>query len=70
MWCFDCIGGLIIGKHEKFDDKNTGRKHYEILQEVIGKPKCPILVEYDCSHTHPMITLPIGSNVHLDAGSS
>lgn len=64
---FDRIGGLIIGKHEKFDDKGSGRKHYKILMEVIGKPTCPILAEYDCSHTHPMITLPIGSTVHLDA---
>jgi len=64
---FDRIGGLIIGKHEKFDDKGTGRKHYQILMEVISEPKCPILAEYDCSHTHPMITLPIGSTVYLDA---
>lgn len=64
---FDRIGGLIIGKHEKFDDKGSGRKHYDILMEVIGEPKCPILAEYDCSHTHPMITLPIGSTVNLDA---
>lgn len=64
---FDRIGGLIIGKHEKFDDKGSGKKHYEILMEVIGKPTCPILAEYDCSHTHPMITLPIGSRVLLDA---
>jgi len=64
---FDRIGGLILGKHEKFDDKGSGRKHYQILMEVLGEPNCPILAEYDCSHTHPMITLPIGSNVYLDA---
>jgi len=64
---FDRIGGLIIGKHEKFDDKGSGRTHYQILMEVIVEPKCPILAEYDCSHTHPMITLPIGSQVYLDA---
>jgi len=64
---FDRIGGLIIGKHEKFDDKGSGRKHYEILMEVLGEPTCPILAEYDCSHTHPMITLPIGSTAQLDA---
>jgi len=64
---FDRIDGLIVGKHEKFDDKGSGRAHYQILMEVIGDTKCPILAEYDCSHTHPMITLPIGSRVHLDA---
>jgi muramoyltetrapeptide carboxypeptidase LdcA involved in peptidoglycan recycling len=64
---FDKIGGLIIGKHECFDDCGSGRKHYEILQEVIGLRNYPILAEVDCSHTHPMITLPIGTKVLLDS---
>lgn len=64
---FDMIGGLIIGKHERFDDCDSGRKHYEILQEVMGPREYPILAEVDCSHTLPMITLPIGVQIHLDA---
>jgi muramoyltetrapeptide carboxypeptidase LdcA involved in peptidoglycan recycling len=35
--------------------------------EVIGEPTFPILAEYDCSHTHPMITLPIGVIAELNA---
>lgn len=64
---FDRIGGLVLGKHEKFDDMKTGLKPYEILQEVIGKVDFPILVDLDCSHTHPMLTLPIGVDIELDA---
>lgn len=64
---FDKIGGLVLGKHEKFDDCKSGRKPYEILREVIGDLQIPILAEYDCAHTHPMITLPIGINAKLDA---
>lgn len=64
---FDRIGGLILGKHEKFDDQGTGRKPYQILMEVINKTNIPILAEYDCCHTHPMITLPIGAIATLDA---
>ncbi|WP_461811754.1 S66 family peptidase [Faecalimonas sp.] len=64
---FDRIGGLILGKHEKFDDNGTGRKPYEILMEVIGKADFPILAEFDCCHTHPMFTVPIGCMVQLDA---
>jgi len=64
---FDRIGGLILGKHEKFNDQGTQRKPYQILMEVMGKPTMPILAEYDCCHTHPMITLPIGAIVTLDA---
>lgn len=64
---FEKIGGLILGKHEKFNDLGTGRRPYEILLEVMGKPQIPVLAEYDCCHTHPMITLPIGGQITLDA---
>ncbi len=64
---FDLIGGLILGKHELFEDQKTGRKPYEILQEVMGKVSFPMIAEFDCCHTHPMLTMPIGSSVELDA---
>jgi muramoyltetrapeptide carboxypeptidase LdcA involved in peptidoglycan recycling len=35
--------------------------------EVLGGKKLPFLAEFDCSHTHQMITLPIGSYIELDA---
>jgi muramoyltetrapeptide carboxypeptidase len=63
---FDLIGGLVLGKHEKFDSKGSNRKPYEILMEVISKARFPILAEYDCCHTHPMITLPIGIRAELN----
>jgi muramoyltetrapeptide carboxypeptidase len=64
---FNEIGGLVLGKHERFDDRGSGRKPYEILMEVMGSSAIPILAEYDCCHTHPMITLPIGVQAELDA---
>ena len=64
---FDKVSGIILGKHELFDDRGTGRKPYEVLLEVIGKPACPVLAEVDCSHTHPMLTFPLGSEIELDA---
>ena len=64
---FERISGLILGKHEKFDDMGTGRQPYEILQEVIGDVDFPVLAEFDCCHTHPMLTVPIGAKVRLDA---
>ncbi|WP_419743449.1 S66 family peptidase [Paraclostridium dentum] len=64
---FDKVSGIILGKHELFKDCNTGRKPYEILLEVLGDKKIPFLAEFDCCHTHPMITLPIGCKVELDA---
>lgn len=63
---FDKIGGILLGKHEKFDDNGTGRKPYEILREVLGDCQIPFLAEFDCCHTHPMFTMPIGCRVELD----
>ena len=60
------IAGIILGKHELFDDLKTGRKPYEILLEVIGDRKIPFLADFDCCHTHPMMTLPIGCTIKLD----
>lgn len=64
---FDKISGIILGKHELFDDLQTGRKPYEILLEVLGDRKIPFIAEFDCCHTHPMLTLPIGCRVELNA---
>lgn len=63
---FEKVSGIILGKHEKFDDNGTGKVPYEILLEVIGTPQIPILADFDCCHTHPMLTMPIGCNVMLD----
>lgn len=63
---FEKVSGIILGKHEKFDDNGTGRKPYEILLEVLGDCNIPFLAEFDCCHTHPMFTLPIGCEVELD----
>ena len=65
---FDRIGGLILGKHELFKDMDTDRKPYEVLLEVLGGvPEFPLLAEFDCCHTHPMLTMPLGTEVLLDA---
>ena len=64
---FDKVSGIILGKHELFNDQNSGKKPYEILLEVLGDTKIPFLAEFDCCHTHPMITLPIGGQVELDS---
>lgn len=64
---FEKIGGILLGKHEQFDDNGTGRKPYEILLEVLNGLRIPFLAEFDCYHTHPMFTLPIGCQVELDA---
>ncbi|MFE5131422.1 LD-carboxypeptidase, partial [Bacillus mobilis] len=59
--------GILLGKHEQFDDCGTKRKPYEILLEVLQNQSIPLLADFDCCHTHPMITMPIGVQVNMDA---
>ncbi|MCM3359856.1 S66 peptidase family protein [Psychrobacillus sp. MER TA 171] len=66
---FNRIGGIILGKHELFDDEGTGKQPSDILLETIGDLNIPILVDFDCCHTHPMLTMPIGRQIKLDATS-
>lgn len=63
---FDKLGGLILGKHEGFEDFGSGRRPLDVLGEVLGDVKFPILAEFDCCHTHPMFTMPIGCQCELD----
>lgn len=65
---FDKIGGLILGKHRKFDSQGTGKSPVDILLEVLdGCREFPILADFDCCHTVPILTLPIGVPAELDA---
>ncbi len=63
---FERIGALVLGKHELFDSQGSGKRPLDILLEVVGEPTFPILAEYDCAHTHPMLTLPLGIKAELD----
>lgn len=64
---FEKISGIILGKHERYDDLGTGRKPYEILLEQLDGIDIPILAEFDICHTHPMHPIAIGKQVKLDA---
>ncbi|MGE6630383.1 hypothetical protein [Bacillus sp. NPDC077027] len=58
---------MLLGKHELFDDEGTGRKPHDILTEVLGYTNIPIIADFDCAHTLPMLTMPIGKTVKIDA---
>lgn len=64
---FDKVAGIILGKHEQYDDLGTGRKPLDLLLEQLDGKEIPLLAEFDCCHTHPMHPLAIGKKVKLDA---
>lgn len=64
---FDKIGGLILGKIKNYDDIGSGKNIIDFVLEIVKNPDFPILADYDCGHTLPINTLPIGKTARLDA---
>lgn len=48
---FDKVVGIILGKHERYDDLGTGGKLADLLVEQLDSKKAPILAEFDTCHT-------------------
>jgi len=63
---FEKVSGIILGKHEQYDDLGTGKRPLDILLEQLDGKALPILAEFDSCHTHPMIPLAIGKKVCID----
>ena len=63
---FDRVSAIVLGKHELFNDRGTGRTPLDVLLEVLNGQAVPILSGFDCCHTHPMFTLPLGSSCKID----
>lgn len=63
---FDRVAAILLGKHELFNTGETGRTPMQVLREVLNGQELPIVEDFDCSHTHPMLTLPIGAELMVD----
>lgn len=63
---FEKVSAIILGKHELFDDAGSGRQPYKVLREVLAGQPIPIVDGFDCCHTHPMLTLPLGATLCID----
>ncbi|MBT0724714.1 LD-carboxypeptidase [Rosenbergiella sp. S61] len=63
---FDKVSAIILGKHEQFDAADSGRQPIDVLREVLGGQTIPIVNGFDCCHTHPMLTLPLGTKIKID----
>ncbi|CAH7237417.1 putative carboxypeptidase VC_A0337 [Vibrio chagasii] len=63
---FDKVGAIILGKHELFDNKGTGRTPLDVLLEVLKGKSVPILYGFDSCHTHPMLVTALGVQGSID----
>lgn len=67
MGVFEEVTGLIIGKPEKFNAQGAPFGYDDLIEEVVGRREYPIISNFDCSHTHPMLTLAQRTHVSLTA---
>ncbi len=64
---FDRIAGLIVGKPEFFRDEGAPFSMEDLLLEIVGDRQLPIVSNFDCCHTQPMLTLAEGATYRLIA---
>jgi len=58
MGVFDEIAGLLVGKPEWPDAQGAPFSHNDLILEIVGrKRKYPVVTEFDCAHTVPMLTI-------------
>src|SRR5204862_2052619 len=61
----DSIAGLVYARPYGYSDAER-----EALWRVLeAHARCPALANVDCGHTDPMVTLPLGQRVELDAAA-
>ncbi|GHW58474.1 S66 family peptidase [Vibrio cholerae] len=63
---FERVSAIILGKHELFDNKGTGRTPLDVLIEVLADKNVPIFYGFDSCHTHPMLVTPLGVRGTID----
>ncbi len=63
---FETVSAVILGKHELFNDRGTGRTPLDVLLEVLNGQSLPILAGFDSCHTHPMLVTPLGATAEID----
>lgn len=64
---FDRIAGLLIGKPEAPDLEGAPFTAEELLREVIGPVRYPVVMDIDVGHTHPSLTLALGTPIEVQA---
>ena len=67
---FDQIAGLIFSKPEVPDEDASPLGYAGLLAEIVGARAYPIVSDFDCGHTLPMITVPERVRVRVSAAAA
>jgi muramoyltetrapeptide carboxypeptidase LdcA involved in peptidoglycan recycling len=66
---FDTITGLIVGNPEFLDPEGAPFSYEDLILEIVGADRpYPIITNFDCGHTHPMLTISEMTQVTFKAG--
>lgn len=66
---FEGVKGLIFGKPEVYNNKNSNLEYIDIIKEVIGKRDYPVIHNFDCGHTIPSLIISQDSLLYLKANN-
>jgi muramoyltetrapeptide carboxypeptidase len=64
--CFNGLAGIVLGS---FKDSGTLDEIYRIMEDLFKETTIPILAGFDIGHGKDNITIPLGLEATLDAGS-
>ncbi len=64
---FDNICGLIVSKPFSLNSEEAPFSYDDLIIEIVGKRSYPIISNFDCGHTIPSISLPIGAKAMVEA---
>ncbi|WP_291515957.1 S66 peptidase family protein [Bdellovibrio sp. ArHS] len=64
---FEKIKGLIIGKPEFYNQEGASFTYEDLFKEILGPRPYPVISNFDCSHTVPMISITQLSPVEISA---
>ncbi len=70
MGVFNEIKGLLLGIPPRGSPLSSKGILCYILNDVLGEVSYPVLLDVNCSHTDPMMSLPLGATAYLVAGDS
>jgi muramoyltetrapeptide carboxypeptidase LdcA involved in peptidoglycan recycling len=63
---FDKVKAIILGTHYQFEDQKSGRQPINVLLEVLGNQKLPILYDVNLSHDKPMLAIKLNIPTEID----
>lgn len=67
MGIYDQIVGLVVGRFPGCVGLNTSDSLFMILNDALKGFRIPVITGFDMGHTDPLLTVPIGARVELDA---